>query len=70
MHRRPLAPEAAILIAAAQDQYVSADSAACIHRLWVGSTMWQIAGGHVSSFVLASPVYKDAIREALTKLEV
>jgi hypothetical protein len=49
---------------------VSAQSVACVHKLWRGSTMWQIDGGHVSSFVVASPVYRDAIRAALNKLQV
>jgi poly(3-hydroxyalkanoate) synthetase len=61
-------PEAAVLIAATQDQYVPRDSVSYIHALWQGSTKWHIDGGHVTSFVFADPVYRSAIRHAFTKL--
>ena len=57
-------------MAAAHDKYVPAESVAYIHQIWKGSTLWQIDGGHVSSFLLADLTYREGIRQALDKLDV
>ena len=67
---RPTAPEAAIFIGAEQDRYVPADSVAYIHRMWKGSELRYIPGGHVSSFVFADMVYRRAVQHALSRLKM
>ena len=65
---RPLAPHAAVLVAARDDAYVAVQSTEAIAARWRGSELWHAEGGHVSSFLLLNPLYLKAISRSLDKL--
>lgn len=66
---RPLAPHAAVLVAARDDAYVAVQSTEAVAARWPGAELWHAEGGHVSSFLLLNTLYLDAITLALQKLE-
>eukprot|EP00892_Ulva_mutabilis_P005601 jgi/Ulvmu1/3412/UM016_0030.1 len=66
---RPLAPHAAVLVAARDDAYVPVQSTEAIAARWHGSELWHAEGGHVSSFLLLNPLYLRAISRSLAKLQ-
>ncbi len=64
----PKRPDAAVLVGATDDAYVSLDSVSELHSYWPGSEMWRVPGGHVSSFLLHQDTFRAAIRESLARL--
>jgi Alpha/beta hydrolase domain containing 18 len=66
---RPQAAEAAVLVAARHDEYVSAQAVAAVRRHWRSAELWHTSGGHVSSFVLLNPTFVSAVHHSLAKLD-
>ena len=64
----PRRPDAAILVAATEDAYVSPQSVLDLHRHLPGSEVRWIPGGHVSSFLMHQPTFRNAIVDSLDKL--
>lgn len=64
----PRRPDAAVLVAATEDAYVSPQSVVDLHRHLPGSEVRWIPGGHVSSFLLHQPAFRSAIVDSLDKL--
>jgi len=64
----PRRPDAAVLVAATEDAYVSPQSVLDLHRHLPGSEIRWIPGGHVSSFLLHQPTFRNAIVDSLDKL--
>ena len=44
--RRPRRPDAAVIVAAESDAYVSTESVRQLHRYWEGSELRLVSGGH------------------------
>ncbi len=65
---RPKRPDAAILVAADEDAYVSLASVRAMHAYWPGSEMRVVQGGHVSSFLLRQPEFRRAVKDSLSRL--
>jgi pimeloyl-ACP methyl ester carboxylesterase len=65
----PRRPDAAVLVAATEDAYVSPQSVVDLHRHLPGSEIRWIPGGHVSSFLLHQPTFRSAIVDSLGKLD-
>jgi pimeloyl-ACP methyl ester carboxylesterase len=64
----PRRPDAAVLVAATEDAYVSPQSVLDLHRHLPGSEIRWIPGGHVSSFLMHQPTFRNAIVDSLDKL--
>lgn len=64
----PHCPQAAVLVAATQDAYVSPDSVMELHKHWPGSEVRFVPGGHVSSFLLHHNSFRKAMVDALDRL--
>lgn len=64
----PRRPDAAVLVAATEDAYVSPQSVLDLHAHLPGSEIRWIPGGHVSSFLLHQPTFRKAIVDSLDKL--
>lgn len=64
----PRCPEAAVLVAATEDAYVSPESVVDLHRHLPGSEVRWVPGGHVSSFLLHQPTFRQAIADSLDRL--
>ncbi|KAG7672311.1 hypothetical protein Ndes2526B_g06694 [Nannochloris sp. 'desiccata'] len=64
----PRRPDAAVLVAATEDAYVSPQSVLDLHRHLPGSEIRWIPGGHVSSFLMHQPAFRNAIVDSLDKL--
>jgi len=65
---RPVRPDAAILVAAADDAYVSPESVLQLQQYWPGSELRLVPGGHVSAFILHQEHFRQAMRDALHRL--
>lgn len=65
---RPRRPDAAVLVAATEDAYVAPQSVIDLHRHLPGSEIRWIPGGHVSSFLLHQPTFREAIVDSLDRL--
>jgi Alpha/beta hydrolase domain containing 18 len=65
---RPKRPDAAVLVAATDDAYVSPQSVMELHAHWPGSVVRWVAGGHVTAFVLNQVEFREAILESLARL--
>lgn len=65
---RPMRPDAAILVAATEDAYVSPQSVLEMHKHLPGSEIRWVPGGHVSSFLLHQPTFRAAIADSLSRL--
>jgi hypothetical protein len=57
-----------VFVAAAHDAYVPPDGIEYLHRVWQGSTMQTIGGGHVSNFLSANATFRSALRTAFNRL--
>jgi pimeloyl-ACP methyl ester carboxylesterase len=64
----PRRPEAAVLVAARDDAYVSPASVEELARHLAGSEVRWVEGGHVSSFILHQPAFREAILDSLGRL--
>ena len=64
----PRRPDAAVLVAATEDAYVSPQSVLDLHAHLPGSEVRWVPGGHVSSFILHQPTFRTAIVDSLDKL--
>jgi pimeloyl-ACP methyl ester carboxylesterase len=65
---RPQRPDAAVLVAATEDAYVSRESVLELQRHLPGSEVRWVPGGHVSSFVLHHGEFRRAIEDSLNRL--
>jgi predicted alpha/beta hydrolase family esterase len=68
MYLRPRRPDAAVIVAARNDAYVSMDSVEAVHRYWGGSELRVVDGGHVSGFLMQQPKFRQAISDSLNRL--
>jgi hypothetical protein len=66
----PRRPDAAILVAATEDAYVSPQSVLDLHKHLPGSEIRWIPGGHVSSFLMHQPTFRNAIVDSLDRLNI
>lgn len=64
----PAKPEAAILVAAEQDAYVSPASVLELQDHLPGSEVRWVPGGHVSSFLMHQNAFRQAIKDSLERL--
>ncbi|KAF5839086.1 hypothetical protein DUNSADRAFT_1631 [Dunaliella salina] len=64
----PRCPEAAVLVAADNDGYVSLNSVKELHRHWHGSELRMVSGGHVSAFIMHQDKFRQAIADSLCRL--
>lgn len=65
----PSCPEAAVLVAATEDAYVSRESVLELQRHLPGSSIRWVPGGHVSSFLFHQEAFRTAILDSLHKLK-
>ncbi|GFR48319.1 hypothetical protein Agub_g10201 [Astrephomene gubernaculifera] len=65
---RPRRTDAAVIIAARDDAYVSTQSVEQLHRYWEGSELRMVSGGHVSAFLMHQEAFRTAIKDSLTRL--
>ena len=65
---RPRRPDAAVIVAAKDDAYVSVESVEAVHRYWEGSELRLVKGGHVSGFLMQQPQFRQAISDSLKRL--
>ncbi|EFJ51214.1 hypothetical protein VOLCADRAFT_43395, partial [Volvox carteri f. nagariensis] len=65
---RPRRTDAAVIVAARDDAYVSCESVQQLHRYWQGSELRMVTGGHVSAFLMHQGVFREAIRESLVRV--
>ncbi|KAK9819238.1 hypothetical protein WJX81_000552 [Elliptochloris bilobata] len=65
---RPQRPDAAVIVAAPNDAYVSQESVLELARHWPGSELRWVAGGHVTAFVLQQPAFRRAIVDSLERV--
>jgi predicted alpha/beta hydrolase family esterase len=65
---RPQRPDAAVIVAAESDAYVSTDSVRQLHAYWPGSELRLVSGGHVSAFLLHQPAFRRAVLDSLQRL--
>ena len=61
-------PEAAVLVAANQDAYVSRQSVIELAEHWPGCEVRWVEGGHVSAFLMQQPAFRTAILDSLNRL--
>ncbi|GAX77241.1 hypothetical protein CEUSTIGMA_g4688.t1 [Chlamydomonas eustigma] len=66
---RPRRPDAAVLVAAKDDAYVSVESVRAVHEHWQGSEMRLVEGGHVSGFLMQQSQFRRAIMDSLKRLQ-
>jgi pimeloyl-ACP methyl ester carboxylesterase len=64
----PAKPEAAILVAATEDAYVSPASVLELQDHLPGSEVRWVPGGHVSSFLMHQNAFRQAIKDSLERL--
>ncbi|CAL8468337.1 g7877 [Coccomyxa elongata] len=65
---RPQRPDAAVIVGAHNDAYVSAHSVRELAAHWPGSQVRWVPGGHVSAFLLQQPAFRKAILDSLERL--
>jgi pimeloyl-ACP methyl ester carboxylesterase len=65
---RPQRPDAAVLVAATEDAYVSRQSVEELARHLPGCEVRWVPGGHVSSFLMHQPAFRKAIVDSLARL--
>lgn len=65
---RPQRPDAAVLVGATDDAYVSPGSLLELHAHWPGSEVRFVPGGHVSAFLLHQRQFRAAISDSLARL--
>ncbi|KXZ50280.1 hypothetical protein GPECTOR_17g919 [Gonium pectorale] len=65
---RPRRADAAVIVAARDDAYVSGESVRQLHEYWPGSELRMVSGGHVSAFLMHQDAFRQAIRDSLTRV--
>ena len=65
---RPRRPDAAVMVAATDDAYVSVESVQAVHRYWAGSELRMVRGGHVSAFLMQQAHFRRAVLDSLNRL--
>eukprot|EP00798_Chlamydomonas_sp_ICE-L_P025352 gene25352-11012_t len=66
---RPRRPDAAVLVAAIDDAYVSTKSVEVVHKYYTGSEMRLVSGGHVSAFLMHHHSFQSAIADSIRRLK-
>lgn len=64
----PRRPDAAVIVGACNDAYVSQKSVRELAQHWPGSQVRWVPGGHVSAFLLQQPAFRKAILDSLEQL--
>jgi hypothetical protein len=57
-----------VIVGASQDAYVSPQSVMDLHAHLPGSEVRWVPGGHVSSFILHQPAFRQAVVDSLSRL--
>ncbi|GLC41459.1 hypothetical protein PLESTM_001198100 [Pleodorina starrii] len=66
---RPRRTDAAVIVAARDDAYVSTESVRQLHAYWGGgSELRMVSGGHVSAFLMHQEAFRTAIRDSLARV--
>ncbi|MEW5305050.1 MAG: hypothetical protein WDW36_007615 [Sanguina aurantia] len=63
----PQRPDAIVLVAAANDAYVSQQSVASLKQHYPNATLRFVPGGHVSAFLTQKPAFRTAIVESINR---
>jgi pimeloyl-ACP methyl ester carboxylesterase len=63
-----LRPEAAFLVGARADAYISRESVENVHRHWPGSTLTWVGSGHVGAFLFHRGLWVEAVRNSFARL--
>ena len=66
--RRPLRPDAAVIVGALQDAYVAQSSVVRLHAHLPGSEVRWVRGGHVTSFIMHHAAFRQAVVDSLARL--
>mmetsp|Transcript_25198 Transcript_25198/g.70464 ORF Transcript_25198/g.70464 Transcript_25198/m.70464 type:complete len:399 (-) Transcript_25198:148-1344(-) len=66
---RPLRADAAVIVAATDDAYVSRESPIQVQQHWPGSEVRWVTGGHVLSFIIHGSSFRRSIMDSLERLE-
>jgi len=61
-------PEAAFLVGAQADAYISRESVENVHRHWPGSTLTWVPSGHVGAFLFHRDLWVEAVRKSFARL--
>jgi len=61
-------PEAAFLVGARADAYISRESVENVHRHWPGSTLTWVESGHVGAFLFHRGLWVEAVRNSFARL--
>ncbi len=61
-------PEAAFLVGARADAYISRESVENVHRHWPGSTLTWVESGHVGAFLFHRGLWIEAVRNSFAHL--
>ncbi len=64
----PKRPQAAILLAATHDAFVTLDNAKALHTHWQGSELRVLPSGHVTTVLFHAQAQRQAIRDAMARL--
>lgn len=65
----PLRPDAAILVGANDDQIVPEEQVRALHAHWRGSELRWVRGGHAGGLLLGASAIRQAITDALGRLD-
>jgi hypothetical protein len=63
----PNRPEAAVIVGAERDGYVSGEETRALHRYWPGSELRWVAGGHISAVLTQRQALRQALGDALER---
>lgn len=61
----PVDPSLAIIVQATHDAYVPRQGLIPLDRIWAGSSVRQIDGGHVTAIILKNKVFREAIFDSM-----
>lgn len=61
-------PDAAFLVGARADAYISRESVEAVHRHWPGSTLTWVDSGHVGAFLFHRGLWVEAVRQSFERL--
>jgi dienelactone hydrolase len=64
----PVRPDAAIIVAAAEDAILPLQAALDIHRHWPGSELRLVPAGHISALLLHAAAFRRAIADSFRRL--
>ncbi|KAG2499676.1 hypothetical protein HYH03_002611 [Edaphochlamys debaryana] len=65
---KPRRTDAAVIVAARDDAYVSRESVDQLHSYYSGSELRMVSGGHVSAFLMHQDAFRSAIRDSMVRV--